>query len=91
MRVLPQRATLPPTPVDGGVGEVDVEHHGPTPAGVDLAGVEVEGELLAGDLTHRHRAAYVEGLGGAELGELGGGPADGGLEVQRVGRGRGSR
>ncbi len=47
--------------------------------------VEVEGELLPGDLADGNGAAYVEGLGGAEVGQLGGGAADGGLEVQRVG------
>jgi hypothetical protein len=63
------------------VGEVEVEHR---PGGravpawplSSVAGGEVEGQLAAGQLTGRDRTAYVQGLGGAEVAQLGGGVSD---------------
>ena len=48
-------------------------------------GVEVEGELVAGEVAGGDGAAYVEGLGAAEGGELFGDLGDGGVEVEGVG------
>ena len=52
--------------------------------GLDRRGVH-RGELAAGQLTDRHRAADVEGLGGAEVLELGGDRLDRGLQLEGVG------
>ncbi len=77
--------------VEGVLGEVDVED--------DLATVvvsrrarsallnhrELQRQLTPGQLTDRHRAAYVEGLVGAEVLELGGHRLDRVLQLHRVG------
>ena len=46
---------------------------------------EVEGELAAGDLADRDRAAHVQRVLGPEVLQGGGGVGDGGLEVEGVG------
>ena len=53
--------------------------------GSTAVGSEVEGELAAGELTDRHRASYVEGLGRAEVLQLGGDRLDRGLQLEGVG------
>ncbi|MDO9457435.1 hypothetical protein [Nocardioides sp.] len=49
-------------------------------------GGEVEGELGSGDLPGGSGAAHVEGLGGAEVGELSGGRTDRCVQVEGVGQ-----
>ena len=74
---------------DGGVLEVDVQHHlapaSRAAAGRSASG-EVEGLLAAGEVADGDRAAYVEGVGRAEQQLLVGVGGDRGLEVERVGQ-----
>jgi hypothetical protein len=72
---------------DGGILEVDVQHHLTplTPTGLVVGGgAEVEGLLVAGEVAGRDRAAHVEGLGGAEQQLLVGIGGQGGVEVDRI-------
>jgi len=63
---------------------------GNTPPGAWIVagstGLEVQGELGAGDLSDRRGTSDVHGVGGAEVGQLRGGLGDGGVEVERVGQ-----
>ncbi len=76
---------------EGGVGEVDVEHHPPrlTPRllrrGRVGVGGEVEGLLGAGEVPHRGRPADVQRVGGPEGLEVLRAGTDGGIEVEGVG------
>ena len=76
---------------DGCFGEVDVEDHltrfhrlaGPVVLGA--GGVEVEGELVPGELSGGDRAAYVQGVGRPAGFEGFGTTGQGGVEVQGIG------
>ncbi len=82
-----------PRALDGGVFEVDVQHHLTlTASAVGSAGPlgEVEGGLVAGQVAGRDGAAHVQGLGGAGQQLLVGISGERGVEVdaRRPGPGR---
>ncbi len=84
----PVRRRLPDA-LDGGVLEVDVQHHLTLTASGRLGGslaVEVEGGLVAGQVAGRDGTADVQGLGGAGQQLLVGISGEGGVEVDRVGQ-----
>jgi hypothetical protein len=72
---------------DGGVFEVDVQHHLALRArSLVLAGDQVESQLCAGEVAGRDGAAYVQGLGRPEEELLVGVVGQRGVEVDRVGQ-----
>ena len=73
---------------DGGVFEVDVQHHLSAAWSVRLGGwvCQVEGVLVAGQVAGGDGAADVEGVGRAEEELLVGVRGDRGLQVEGVGQ-----
>jgi hypothetical protein len=78
-------------PGQGSLGEVDVEDdvprlHFPRPGCVvGRSRKQVEGLLAAGEVAEGLGAAYVEGLGGSQVGSLCGAGLEGCFEVEGVG------
>ena len=86
-----ESAGASPDALDGGVLEVDVQHHLTLPAWpvqgrLHRPRLQVEGELVAGQVAGRDGAAHVQGLGGAGQQLLVGIGREGGVEVDRVGQ-----
>ena len=74
---------------DGGVLEVDVQHHLTLATWLRLRPArlgQVEGLLVAGEVAGRDGAAYVEGVGRTQQELLVGVRGDRGLQVQGVGQ-----